>query len=302
MKILKVAVIELDDIKNNRYKRELYMKLLRTIDGMSYYENPDRELAEKIKNEPRPNKFKHWSNGWSKEIGALPNGKITCESEDGDIFTICVEELKEYYDNTHLENINSKYSPYKIFTDNFLPIEHGNSILQRVADDFKGQLGNWEYVGVNPVMFSEKWSAYNGADGIKLEYMSGGARSGMVYFNEVGELVNRDYNFDFNNTNPFFSKKATISHILSGLNIKGEVLKRGNNWFTDRFSLTFPEITEETSLYIEKRSSTKNKNVYYNPGESHYKIMVGKKAEPKTKEELEVYIKEYMETYFKCKE
>ena len=88
------------------------MKLLRQEEGYSIYENPDKELVEKIKNHPTPTKFEgHWklNNGvWSlKEV--LDNGKYLMISEEGDMTTIDKEDYDELVIDTKLESINATF-------------------------------------------------------------------------------------------------------------------------------------------------------------------------------------------------
>lgn len=72
------------------------MNLLRNVDGYSYYENPDKELVQKILNYPKPETISDWftfknSLEW-KIIDTKQNGKHVMESTEGDLMTISFED------------------------------------------------------------------------------------------------------------------------------------------------------------------------------------------------------------------
>lgn len=262
------------------------MKLLRQDDGYSYYENPDAELVEKIKNHPKPTQISNWelSNDralWSfKEV--LKNGKILMESEGGDLKSIPKDTYDEISLEEHLESINRTFLVSETFNKYFAPIKRGTSIIYSMTDEHLVLPMRTEsfYSGVNSVFNEEEWGIndYKGLE-YKQSFNNG---NGHMYFTENGEIANRDYNHNFNITPPYVSKEATIAEfclkLVKKLPTTLEMAEGGSVYFTDRFAIRYNANHEwyETTLEVEFIPFVSGNN-YYHSGESYRKVVKPKK-------------------------
>jgi hypothetical protein len=268
------------------------LKLLRKDDGYSFYENPDAELVEKIKNHPKPTSISNVGIFRNEDVWTyketLKNGKVLIESVDGDIQTITKEEYDDYMLDAHLENINRTYLISDTFNKYFAPYTIGNMTVLSMTDEYLVNPFRTEsfYSGVNGVFNTEGWSSYGSLNGswncyadIEITSPNG---SGHIYFNADGEIVNRDYNLDFNVEPETESqtKEETVDYFISMLMKKlPEVMQLGREiYYCDDFAMT---ISEEHTWYRNKLSCrffiARGNGVYYEDGNSRNKLKLPKK-------------------------
>lgn len=138
------------------------MKLLRTVDGYSYYENPDSDLVTKIKSEPKPTEFIDWftfKNKLSWSLTKKNKDKLIMETTEGDIMSIDQETYDDLVNKTHLSNINTKFLVMDTFNEYFAPFKDGSSIITAVTDKFLINPFRTEtfYSGVNGIFVGEYW-------------------------------------------------------------------------------------------------------------------------------------------------
>ena len=276
------------------------LKLIRQDEqGLSYYENPDTELVKKIQALPREEKtFNHWSKGFSTVDRELPNGNIMCTAEGGDVFTLTKDEVEEHLSRQHIDKICKEFDIYGFFTKNFLPLKNGSSILHKVENKYP-QMMNDGYDSVNPVMQREDWYIVNGCYSMKAERNIGHC-SGMLFFNEQGEIVNRDYNYDFNKVHPFKSKEDYINEVVAEFDkYEGKVINHSGTWYLDDYCYIF-HAPEGRELYIEKKEKQRE-GIYYNSGESRWKTTIPKTAEEKSLSDFQDFLRTSFQSFFNIK-
>ena len=274
------------------------LKLLRKTDEdkdsrtYSYYENPDKELVEKIKNHPKPTKisnvgiFKNDIEWEFKKV--LDNVKYLIESTDGDVQTISKEQFDDYVKNEHLENINKTYLVSETFNKYFIPFQNGYSQILEVTD--KHLYGSFSD-GVNSIFDSESWgiqdhtSNYiNGTQTKEFSFKySRGVGSGHLYFNENGEIVNRDYNENLNIQEPFVSKTEAVKQVIEFLSkALPDTLEVSatKTYFIEGYSINVFEHDKYNSDVCVTTFFTpeQSQGTYYVPGQSYSKIKKPKKG------------------------
>lgn len=268
------------------------MKLLRNVDGYSYYENPDTELVAKILAFPSPKilkdrfLFKNDLDWQLKEI--TPKSKYLMESNEGDLMTITSEDYYSLISEIHLKNINEAFLISDTFNKYFAPFKNGSSIITAMTDEHLQLPMRKEsfYCGVNHIFVNENWSTYaydtrylNGTKVMKIDFTLGSNNgNGHMYFTAQGEITNRDYNQNFNDPKPFVSKIDSINQFIKELDkrlpnkieqsgkfyyINGYVIRinepNPDDWFEKRLSVKFiPEQSADT-FYVQGESSSKIK-------------------------------------------
>lgn len=273
------------------------MKLLRNVDGYSFYDNPDIELVEKILAFPPPktlNDLFTFNNrlDWKlKEV--TPNQKYLMESTEGDLMTLDFEKYEKLLNRTHLKNINETFLVSDTFNKYFAPIKNDSSIILGMTDKYLNLPMRKEtfYCGVNSIFVSERWDVfhyspkyYNGTTSHELSFTLGSDNgNGHMYFTAQGEIANRDYNNDLNQKLPFISKEDAVQDYISKLRnlVKGKVEKTSKYYFCngyaiiiiERFDDSWDEKKLELSFIPEVLTDT-----YYIQGESGNKIKKPKKG------------------------
>tara|TARA_R110000782_G_scaffold54693_2_gene115741 strand:+ start:4679 stop:5563 length:885 start_codon:yes stop_codon:yes gene_type:complete len=259
------------------------MKLIKNEGGYSFYENPDKDLVEKIKNYPKPIYLVDWFTfnnnlGW-KMTGTNIAGKPIMESTEGDMMTISLSDYNDLVFENHLRAINNEFLISDTFNKHIAPLKNGTSIITGMTDKYLQNLVRKEtfYCGVNSIFISEEWGTnvwdtnyYNGTKTMSVNFSIGsGNGNGHMYFNENGEIVNRDYNRDLNISLPFISKEDSIKEFIVELTKKlpETIEKCGNTYYMLGYGIKIK--TYDFSISV-KFTPEQSPDVFYVQGESAY--------------------------------
>jgi hypothetical protein len=268
------------------------MKLLRTVDGYSYYENPDSDLVKKIKSEPKPTEFVDWftfKNKLSWSLTKKNKDKLIMETTEGDIMSIDQETYDDLVNKTHLSNINTKFLVMDTFNEYFAPFKDGSSIITAVTDKFLINPFRTEtfYSGVNGIFVGEEWRTrigglgyLNGTHTISVKFhLSKRFGNGHMYFNEIGEIVNRDYNQDFNLVRPYISKEDSVKEFIDVLNerLPETLEKSGKTYFMVGFGIQIYCTDDDDERVSVSFTPEQKPDVFYSQGESSNKFKKPKK-------------------------
>jgi hypothetical protein len=267
------------------------LKLLRKINDGKYsvYENPDKELAEKIKNYPKPVEFRCLKLGFDPDIPKVrikeyvTPTKVLVVNDDLDMVTISLDDLERYVYTEHMETINTVFKVSDTFNKYFAPYEINNGIIVKMNDEFmKGyELGDMKikhsfYTGVNGI-FNTKRFEFEEKDNWIFFKVENWDEMGHMYFNENGEIVNRDYNRNFNEKQIQKTKKECIEIIVNKFRDCGNFEYHDNVWYNPEYCIKLSQT--ENSIHVEKIPLGK-KGYYYDEDYPKYKLKKQKSAVP----------------------
>lgn len=257
------------------------LTLLRQKDGYSIYKNPDKDLKKAIKNIEDPTELtEFWvpefrDDKWSfKET--LENGSILLQSNNGNLTTISKKEYDYEFKESKLQKINRTYSVGDLMNRYFMPMYIGQKIYHKMFSQplkIFGTLQESFYDGVNSISIIEEYHMSDYGYNTSFE-ASFGNGNGHMYFNLNGDIENRDYNQDLNETSKFIPKEVIIEDFIQVLDrrIGDSVLEVSNknlNYFIDGYAFKIKEDSTEIEVEYYPHSSG---NRYFQPGESYRKI------------------------------
>ncbi len=273
------------------------MKLIRKDDGFSYYENPDKELVQKIQEFPKPIIFIDWftfnNNLEWKLVEVKENGKYLMESSEGDLKTLGLEEYNDLVKDIHLKNINTAFLVSDTFNKFIAPHKYSSSIITAMTDKYlvNPHRNDTFYCGVNSIFVGEEWGAnvwdtkyYNGTKRMSVNFtLCSSNGNGHMYFTENGEIANRDYNQDFNLEKPFISKEESVQEFLEQLDIKipNKIEQGSDRYFIDGYGIHLyipDDEDEDDERFSVMFTPEQTPGVYYVQGESYNKFKKPKKG------------------------
>jgi hypothetical protein len=262
----------------------MQLKLLREKDGYSFYENPNADVVEKIKNYPTPTKINHYK-GVLEHVQTLENGKFLLKSEDGDLQTMCKEDFEDAIERTKLEQINEVFDVNKTF-NHFLPIHNGDEKVVKMSDkllkesSFKGSQSATSVrfaLQVKRLEFNNRATRYvKGSISHRNEIkFDKSICSNCTYFTLDGEIANRNYNYNFNEIQEPHDveneKNKFIKYVVEQL--YGNIEHINNEFYCSNYYFCINETRNTFSLNLIPKQS----RAYYIEGESYCK-----KNKPKT--------------------
>jgi hypothetical protein len=312
------------------------LKLVETInnsgsysDTYSVYENPDKEMVEKIKSLDVDLKISNGGFGIDNMIwkyhAKQDNGKITLISDDGDFSSITKKSYEEKKKVALLRYINDNFNLGDVFNKYVLPINVDNSTIYGHNPHYLDYGDFSSYNGVNPQFISESFETtvyiptYQSTGYIKFENYIGYPITA-IHLQADGSIINRDYNINFNKTDDIDREKTLQmfwDEIDKHVPEKIERSKGGSVYFIDgkyaisiyydddhkdRIELQFTPYASGRNYYENRNSN--NKKV--KPADS--KIVVVDRQELKDKlakkisefivtdEKIDVAVKEFLKT------
>jgi len=269
------------------------LKLIRkeNNDGYSVYENPDKELVERIKAYPIPNEFNYYMfhTGKARLVEFNAKGKAIITNDDGDLATIDADDYHEYLREEHLRQINIEYRVCDTFNRYFSPYSLRNSVIS-VRSDFGRSLichseeehANFDrvfeninfYDGVNGIFDTEEFQFYKDYHGNFQLILTKRGSSGHMYFTKDGEIKNRDYNLDLNWYGELTTKEAEVEKFLANfLQYSEFTFEYANNtWYTPEFCFKAFVTNDYSRGGISVGKYFFNGKVYKSESDSSYKI------------------------------
>ncbi len=295
------------------------LKLLR-IEGegeeYSYYENPDAELVKQIKAVPIPTEFDYLRFEKKCSLRDIIGDKYLIGNADNDMMTISKEQYDEAIHRQHLEDINHKFLVSDTFNQYYAPYELQNDILVlSIRDDFAMNRGFGVgrevsfYTGVDLIFdieetyFGVSEEKRNYWDDEKIEgnvrlHIRRSSRCGHMYFNENGEIVNRNYNLNFNPktgcyVRQFMGKSLCIENFLDYFKkFDGFEYAKGV-WYTPEFAFKPIVVKDDEEIIVEKLLF--DGKVYKGFNRWNSKVKKPKKVEIVTTEHLINKLKELVQ-------
>jgi hypothetical protein len=275
------------------------MKLIKIIEGYSFYENPEPEIKQKIQEIPKPTHIAYHGSGKWVKTGVASNGNIIIESEEGDIQTILPNVYDNEIRNTHLKNINTAFPVKDIFNKHFVPFKRDNEILVEMVDNdyMFGRVGHIFHVKEWRI-WDNKTNYINGSHTRNIRFtMSSSICSGNIYLTEEGNIANRDHNYNFNIKREFESFDDTIERLYSLLRAYPELEYSSGKWFTDKYVLKI-ETEIKHDFKLEVRQIPNQGSSYYIQGNSYSKTKrPKKKGEMVSSEHLVEAVKSLIEEH-----
>lgn len=271
------------------------LKLISQRDGYSIYENPSEEIKQEIQKITDPNELiSYWDFNFPNDKWMfdkiLSNGSVQLKSDQGNISSISKDNYEKELKDAKLEKINREFSVGKVLNEYLFPLKIGTSIYHKMHEaplTYDSQRNESFYTGVNSVFVREYWNAWDLVSSVAFEnsYTNG---NGHIFFNENGDIENRDYNQDLNTDIPFVSKEETIENFIGYIEkrIKNEdLLTSGGFYFTESFylNINMDERMRELKVEFWPRQSGMN---YFFQGESYRKKKRPKKTLPADKKEF----------------
>lgn len=260
--------------------------------GYTVFENLDKELVQKIKDIKKSASIEigdvldHWRVRECKVVSFINEKELLVYSDKlkcHDVYQIEDEDSS----NNHLQKINDTFNVEDYYLENFGELAYGNMFVSNVKNIIPNSNGSFNSVetSLNTIMADIRKSADYEFKVIECY------KSLSMFFNEDGNYVNRDYNFDLAKFEKCTKKdflQNRIDDFLSGIDeyipqklysIKDDV------WFSDKFAyicdFNFPdsedEIFNEYSIYIEIKPNQGN-DKYYKTGESFNTTKLSKKC------------------------
>jgi hypothetical protein len=289
--------------------------LIRKEDGYSIYDNPDKELVEKIKNFPKPNVINHWELGICKIKEKVDDTKVLLVNKNGDLKSMTNEKYAEALHDWHLHEINRVYLVSDTFNKYFAPYHLQNITILKMISKFpiRGLIGIESdssiksfYDGVDVIFNEERYSFYiskynDHFKEIVYEYIevnySNHYGMGHMYFTEDGLIKNRDYNMDFNRilnreNIDYNSKEECIEQFLKFFNQFENLKYYKNTWYSLRYCLKYEETRDGFKIVLIPTSGI---TTYKKRG---YKEKIPKTAESVDTEHLVNAMKIFIENLF----
>lgn len=270
------------------------LKLIKNISGISYYENPDKELVGKIQSVEAPEYFKiDYERGDYRFKEVQKNGKFIVETKDGDVKSVTEEDYNEGREKALINKINKEFSIMETFNKFYAPYKSGKMVIF-IDDYIMKQMGGYFSSGVEPILNKHTWGSeyrtrkyYDGTFIEMFEFkLNHGYSSASLRFGLNGEIVNRDYNINFNDKKQeFISLEKEKETFIKSLKVIPEDLEfkegSGNNdgiWFSESraYVLLKPYLGEENIINLV--SYPKRNNGYFPQGESSSKVVKPKKG------------------------
>lgn len=238
------------------------LKLIRSEEGYSVYENPDKELVEQIKAFPQPMDFTHYMiTGRARLLEFNANGKAVLTNDDGDLATIDADKYYECLRKEHMRQLNLKYKVSDTVNKYFTPVPLRNMSLVKMTSDFcmhrmfGGNLVEREvsfYDGVEGIFVTDQFLFYIDHEGnIHLNLAEGGYRQmGHMYFTKDGEIKNRDYNLNLNWDGEITTRAGECEKFLAYFSEFKEFEYASNTWFTPEYC--FKVFNGEENILVER--------------------------------------------------
>lgn len=225
--------------------------------------------------------------------------QFICMGEDGNRFFATKDDVEHSKKRTILNLINKTYPVGKYFNENFGSI-FGSSIIKVHSNPFK----EYSYDGLMSACYQENRLWFHEYCGeIEIGEHSNGYRTMFCHFNEEGNYVNRDYNFNIVSNSK--EKTPTLEQALSQFSQlipEGGYVRKGDTWYGETAAFSLHSIIEghdsddddnakETSDnkphgFRFFKYESKGKNTYVSLRNKSRKIKLPKTAVESSREEL----------------
>jgi hypothetical protein len=230
-------------------KHPLVLGPSKTESGYTVFKNVDEELVSKIKALNVPSETWIESNWLSGAKGVcridkkLNDNQFLCVDEHGHYFVKDANSFEDTNRNNLLNKINNEFSVADYLNENMKLFTHSGyahiKFLSSKTDESYDALGR-----VSKTEIGYELDTY---DGITLKELSGKWCSIMFcFFNEEGNIENRDYNIDFKDY--FENKPKTREDLINGISSlipDVEYKHAGNKWFSNSFAFVLDESGDE---------------------------------------------------------
>jgi len=255
----------------------------------------------------------------SVNIGFRGKGKIEsemgdqyiCMGDNGERFFINKEELANIKKRQILNLINKTYPVGKYFNENFGYL-FGLSLITVHSHPFEHEWNKgkeYQYDGLMASCYQEKSLWFHEYCGeIEVGEHSGGYRTMFCHFDEEGNYVNRDYNFNIVSNSK--QETPTLSEALdhfSKLIPEGGYMRKDDRWYGESaaFCLDFKKEEEDKDDSNDNKAlgfrfskyEFKGKNTYVSLRYRSSKIKMPKTAVESSKEEIMNRIKHLLVEY-----
>lgn len=287
-------------------------KIGETKNEYSIYENPDKDMVEKIKSIDMgditvTDVFPFGKQEFKlKEV--TDRGKYLMEGVDGDYITIKKDEYERLIKEKKLFKINTEFDANEVMNKYMLPFVHGRTVISECRDLYEGRTkeeiaklinmgthGRWyTFDGVHCYAY-ESESEYYGSIPVKeisFTHKPSGPNC-TIYLDEDGNLRNRNYHINFDKPGEYVSVEEYVKLFIGLLeNLECDEFKyHKEKWFTDEYVWVYENLSEheredDAIRFRFIRVPKTNYTSYYIPGQSHSKYKLPKSAKTVNKQHM----------------
>jgi hypothetical protein len=268
-------------------------------EGYSVWENTNKELVAKIK-AIRPSAsikvgdtVNHWRSKECEVVSFINEKEALVYSEKHKWHEVHqLENESEQLGDSHLQLINETFKVEDYFTENFGTIASHGSIVMGIKDVMPPNPHRTEsYDEVSVAALHEFRMETSFYDCFEFEAVDcHGSIS--CFFDENGNYVNRDHNFDIANhevVDPTEYKQKQVDEFIQKVSesVAGELyhIENTNTWFSKSFAYTLDTESEEHEIYksfklnVDAKPKKGSGNDYYHRGCSSYSSKLSKACE-----------------------
>ena len=270
------------------------MKKIRDYEGKkgySVFENTDKELVEKIKAVKVVEditKIHDMFQGECDVIEVISDTEVLAKNKDVKHIVLNPDSAKEKL----LQAINDQFYVGDYFTKNFGTIAKGGEIILGIEDIMPPNPYRKEsYDEVSTASLKTSKIDTSFYEGFEFEYADCYG-SVSCFFNENGDYVNRDYNFDIENyesVDPNEYKKKQVDDFIQQVSerVSNELyhIEGTNTWFSKTFAYELnvdsedDEIYKSFRVYVDAKPKQGSGNAYYHRGCSSDSLKLSKACE-----------------------
>lgn len=286
--------------------------------GYSVFENTNKELVEKIKAIKSKSSINvgdvvnHWRSGECKVVSFVNEREALVYSEKHKWHEVHqIDNAQEQLKDEHLQLINDTFKVEDYFTENFGIISSRGEIILGIKNVAPNHHRKESYDEVSVAALKKLRMNTSFYEGFKFECVDCYG-SVNCFFDENGNYVNRDYNFDIEKyevVEPMEYKQKQVDEFIKKVSESITLdnlyhLEGTDTWFSDRFAYILcikeenREIYKNFKLYVNAKPKQGEGNTYYHRGCSSNSSKLSKACEKEvvTKEFFLARLKNDIET------